>query len=155
MVRFPALSEPLADGNVALRDAAERDKAEALARKVSMRAIAMGGTCTGAHGVGGVDIVENRLVGMKSRGVYETPGGTVLVDAHHHLQTITLDRETQHFKALVAPRYAELVYYGGDAADLLLLVTFFSQWYAAGGRQLESARRHVALAAARTTEMPR
>jgi len=66
----------------------------------------------GAHGVGRVDIVENRLVGMKSRGVYETPGGTVLVDAHHHLQTITLDRETQHFKALVAPRYAELVYYG-------------------------------------------
>ena len=66
----------------------------------------------GAHGVGRVDIVENRLVGMKSRGVYETPGGTVLVDAHHHLQTITLDRETQHFKALAAPRYAELVYYG-------------------------------------------
>jgi argininosuccinate synthase len=67
----------------------------------------------GAHGVGRVDIVENRLVGMKSRGVYETPGGTVLVDAHHHLQTITLDRETQHFKAAaVAPRYAELIYYG-------------------------------------------
>jgi argininosuccinate synthase len=66
----------------------------------------------GAHGVGRVDIVENRLVGMKSRGVYETPGGTVLVEAHHHLETITLDRETAHFKALVAPRYAELVYYG-------------------------------------------
>jgi argininosuccinate synthase len=66
----------------------------------------------GAHGVGRADIVENRLVGMKSRGVYETPGGTVLVDAHHHLQTITLDRETQHFKALVAPRYAELIYNG-------------------------------------------
>lgn len=66
----------------------------------------------GAHGVGRVDIVENRLVGMKSRGVYETPGGTVLVDAHHHLQTITLDRETEHFKALAAARYAELIYYG-------------------------------------------
>ncbi|HEV2356733.1 MAG TPA: argininosuccinate synthase [bacterium] len=66
----------------------------------------------GAHGVGRVDLVENRLVGMKSRGVYETPGGTVLMEAHHHLETITLDRETQHFKALVAPRYAELVYYG-------------------------------------------
>jgi argininosuccinate synthase len=66
----------------------------------------------GVHGVGRTDIVENRLVGMKSRGVYETPGGTVLMDAHHHLQTITLDRETQHFKALVAPRYAELIYYG-------------------------------------------
>ncbi len=66
----------------------------------------------GAHGVGRVDIVENRLVGMKSRGVYETPGGTVLAEAHHHLQTVTLDRDTQHYKALVASRYAELVYNG-------------------------------------------
>ncbi len=66
----------------------------------------------GAHGVGRVDMVENRLVGMKSRGVYETPGGTVLAEAHHHLQTITLDRETQHYKALLAPKYAELVYNG-------------------------------------------
>jgi argininosuccinate synthase len=66
----------------------------------------------GAHGVGRVDIVENRLVGMKSRGVYETPGGTVLAEAHHHLQTITLDRDTQHYKALVAHKYAELVYNG-------------------------------------------
>jgi len=66
----------------------------------------------GRHGVGRTDIVENRLVGMKSRGVYETPGGTVLAEAHHHLETITLDRETQHYKALVAPKYAELVYYG-------------------------------------------
>ena len=78
----------------------------------------------GAHGVGRVDLVENRLVGMKSRGVYETPGGTVLVDAHHHLQTITLDRETQHFKELVAPRYAELVYYG--------------QWYSPLRRALDA-----------------
>ncbi len=66
----------------------------------------------GAHGVGRADLVENRLVGMKSRGVYETPGGTVLMEAHHHLETITLDRDTQHYKALVAPRYAELVYNG-------------------------------------------
>ncbi len=66
----------------------------------------------GAHGVGRIDIVENRLVGMKSRGVYETPGGTVLAEAHHHLETMTLDRDTQHYKALVASRYAELVYNG-------------------------------------------
>ncbi len=66
----------------------------------------------GAHGVGRVDIVENRLVGMKSRGVYETPGGTVLAEAHHHLETITLDRDTQHYKALLAAKYAELVYNG-------------------------------------------
>ncbi len=64
------------------------------------------------HGVGRVDLVENRLVGMKSRGVYETPGGTILHEAHEGLESITLDRETSHFKAMVALRYGELVYYG-------------------------------------------
>jgi len=66
----------------------------------------------GAHGVGRVDMVENRLVGMKSRGVYETPGGTILYTAHQALESITLDRETLHYKQVVANRYAELVYYG-------------------------------------------
>lgn len=66
----------------------------------------------GRHGVGRVDIVENRLVGMKSRGVYETPGGTILYEAHHALETITLDRDTLHMKEQLAGRYAELVYYG-------------------------------------------
>lgn len=66
----------------------------------------------GKHGVGRVDIVENRLVGMKSRGVYETPGGTILYEAHHALETITLDRDTLHYKQMLAGRYAELVYYG-------------------------------------------
>ncbi|HXF83622.1 MAG TPA: argininosuccinate synthase [bacterium] len=66
----------------------------------------------GAHGVGRADMVENRLVGMKSRGVYETPGGTILAAAHRDLESITLDRDTQHYAALIAPRYAELVYYG-------------------------------------------
>ncbi len=66
----------------------------------------------GKHGVGRVDIVENRLVGMKSRGVYETPGGTILYEAHHALETITLDRDTLHFKQNMANRYAELVYNG-------------------------------------------
>jgi argininosuccinate synthase len=65
-----------------------------------------------AHGVGRVDMVENRLVGIKSRGVYETPGGTILAAAHRDLETITLDRETQHYASLIAARYAELVYYG-------------------------------------------
>lgn len=64
------------------------------------------------HGIGRVDIVENRLVGMKSRGVYETPGGTLLHAAHRELEHLTLDRETMHFKEGVAVRYAELVYYG-------------------------------------------
>lgn len=64
------------------------------------------------HGVGRVDIVENRLVGMKSRGVYETPGGTILYAAHQSLEELALDRDTLHFKEMVAGRYAELVYYG-------------------------------------------
>jgi argininosuccinate synthase len=66
----------------------------------------------GAHGVGRVDLVENRLVGVKSRGVYETPGGTILYTAHRALESICLDREMLHYKDVVAQRYAELVYYG-------------------------------------------
>ncbi len=66
----------------------------------------------GEHGVGRVDIVENRLVGIKSRGVYETPAGTVLHIAHRDLESITLDRETQHLKDKLAHEYAEIVYYG-------------------------------------------
>jgi argininosuccinate synthase len=66
----------------------------------------------GANGVGTIDLVENRLVGMKSRGVYETPGGTILYAAHDALETICLDKETAHFKQAVAQRYADLVYNG-------------------------------------------
>ncbi len=64
----------------------------------------------GANGIGLLDIVENRLVGMKSRGVYETPGGEILYKAHEILETITLDKETMHYKALVAQKLGELVY---------------------------------------------
>lgn len=66
----------------------------------------------GANGIGLLDIVENRLVGMKSRGVYETPGGAILYHAHEVLETLTLDKETSHYKALVAQKYAEIVYNG-------------------------------------------
>ena len=66
----------------------------------------------GENGVGIDDLVENRLVGMKSRGVYENPAGAILYRAHQVLETITLDRDTQHYKALVAEKYAELVYFG-------------------------------------------
>lgn len=66
----------------------------------------------GANGIGRVDLVENRLVGMKSRGVYETPGGTILLAAHRELESLVLDRETMHFKSIVAVKYAELVYNG-------------------------------------------
>jgi len=66
----------------------------------------------GAHGVGRVDLVENRYVGMKSRGVYETPGGTLLHAAHRAVESITMDREVMHLRDSLVPRYAELVYYG-------------------------------------------
>ena len=66
----------------------------------------------GKHGIGIIDIVENRVVGMKSRGVYETPGGTILMEAHKQLEELTLDRETLAYKKLVATKFADLVYEG-------------------------------------------
>ena len=66
----------------------------------------------GENGVGLADLVENRLVGMKSRGVYETPGGTILYEAHRQLETICLDKATMHYKQLVAVKFGEMVYDG-------------------------------------------
>ena len=66
----------------------------------------------GKHGVGRVDMVENRYVGMKSRGVYETPGGTILHFAHRQVESLTMDREVMHLRDSLIPKYAELVYYG-------------------------------------------
>jgi argininosuccinate synthase len=83
----------------------------------------------GRHGVGRVDIVENRLVGMKSHGVYETPGGTVLVEAHQALEQLCLDKETLHYKQQIALKYADLVYNGQwytplrEALDAFVRVT--------------------------------
>ena len=66
----------------------------------------------GKHGVGRVDMVENRFVGMKSRGVYETPGGSILQFAHRQIESLTMDREVMHLRDSLIPKYAELVYYG-------------------------------------------
>ena len=66
----------------------------------------------GKHGVGRVDLVENRYVGMKSRGVYETPGGAILHFAHRQIETLTMDREVMHLRDSLIPKYSELVYYG-------------------------------------------
>ncbi len=66
----------------------------------------------GENGIGRIDLVENRYVGMKSRGVYETPGGTILHAAHKGVESITMDREVMHIRDSVIPRYAEMVYYG-------------------------------------------
>jgi argininosuccinate synthase len=82
-------------------------------------------TLGGAHGVGRVDLVENRYVGMKSRGVYETPGGTILHAAHRAVESITLDREVLHLRDSLIPRYAEMVYYG--------------YWFAPERRMLQAA----------------
>ena len=66
----------------------------------------------GAHGVGRQDMIENRYVGMKSRGCYETPGGTILLKAHRAMESLTLDREAAHLKDDLMPRYARLIYNG-------------------------------------------
>lgn len=66
----------------------------------------------GTHGVGRVDLIENRFVGMKSRGVYETPGGTILMHGHRNMETLTMDRELMHLRDSLIPRYAQLVYNG-------------------------------------------
>ncbi len=69
-------------------------------------------TVAGKHGIGRVDLVENRFVGMKSRGVYETPGGTILLHGHRQLETLTMDRDLMHLRDSLIPRYAELIYNG-------------------------------------------
>src|SRR3712207_3669550 len=66
----------------------------------------------GENGIGVIDLLENRLVGMKSRGVYETPGGTILYAAHKELEYLTMQKETFHFKEMVSQKYGELVYNG-------------------------------------------
>jgi len=81
------------------------------------------------HGVGRIDLVENRLVGMKSHGVYETPGGTILYKAHQELESICLDKDTLHYKQMIALRYAEIVYNGKwfsplrEALDAFVVIT--------------------------------
>lgn len=69
-------------------------------------------TLAGKHGIGRIDLVENRFVGMKSRGVYETPGGTILMNAHRQMESMTMDRDLMHLRDSLIPKYAELIYYG-------------------------------------------
>lgn len=90
-------------GNAVSIDGQPMSPAEILARL---------NTLGGENGIGRVDMVENRYVGMKSRGVYETPGGTILKTAHTAMESITLDREVMHIRDGLIPRYAEMVYYG-------------------------------------------
>jgi argininosuccinate synthase len=103
----------------------------------------------GRHGVGRVDLVENRLVGMKSRGVYETPGGTILFAAHRELESICLDRDTLHFKDVVAQRYAELIYYGQWYTPLRAAIQAFidqTQLHVSGTARLKLYKGSVLVA---------
>jgi len=82
----------------------------------------------GENGIGRVDMVENRFVGMKSRGVYETPGGTILQAAHRAIESITMDREVMHIRDSLVPKYAELLYYGfWFAPERLMMQTIVDQ----------------------------
>jgi argininosuccinate synthase len=102
----------------------------------------------GAHGIGRLDIVENRYVGMKSRGCYETPGGTLLLKAHRAIESITLDRDAAHLKDDVMPRYAELVYNGywwAPEREMLQALIDRSQWHVNGTVRLKLYKGQVAV----------
>ena len=103
----------------------------------------------GRNGIGRCDMVENRLVGMKSHGLYETPGGTILCTAHSELEFITCDRETMHFKDTVSPKYAELVYNGMWFSPLVQsLNKFFDETnkYVTGSIKLKLYKGNIMIA---------
>src|SRR5438105_8326199 len=102
----------------------------------------------GRHGVGRLDLVENRFVGMKSRGVYETPGGTILQAAHRGIESLTLDRGAAHLKDELMPRYAELVYDGfwfSPEREMLQALIDRSQEYVSGTVRLKLYKGNVAI----------
>ena len=100
------------------------------------------------HGIGRLDIVENRYVGMKSRGCYETPGGTIMLKAHRAIESITLDREAAHLKDELMPRYAHLIYNGywfSPERKMLQAAIDESQKYVNGTVRLELYKGNVSV----------
>ncbi|MGF1650096.1 MAG: argininosuccinate synthase, partial [Hyphomicrobiaceae bacterium] len=100
----------------------------------------------GKHGVGILDLVENRFVGMKSRGLYETPGGTILLEAHRGIEQITLDAGAGHLKDSIMPRYAELIYNGfwfSPEREMLQAAIDRSQEHVEGEVRLELYKGNV------------
>src|SRR5262249_11165835 len=100
-----------------------------------------------ANGIGRLDLVENRFVGMKSRGMYETPGGTILLAAHRGIESITLDRGAAHLKDELMPKYAELIYYGfwfSPEREMLQVAIDKSQEFATGSVKLKLYKGNVA-----------
>jgi argininosuccinate synthase len=101
-----------------------------------------------ANGIGRLDLVENRFVGMKSRGMYETPGGTILLAAHRGIESITLDRGAAHLKDELMPKYAELVYYGfwfAPEREMLQAAIDLSQKFVSGRVKLKLYKGNVAV----------
>ena len=100
----------------------------------------------GKHGIGRVDLVENRFVGMKSRGVYETPGGTILMQAHRQVESLTMDREVMHLRDSLIPKYGELVYYGfwfAPEREALQALVDESQRYVTGTVRLKLYKGNI------------
>jgi argininosuccinate synthase len=101
-----------------------------------------------ANGIGRLDLVENRFVGMKSRGIYETPGGTILIAAHRGMESITLDRGAAHLKDELMPRYAELIYYGfwfSPEREMLQALIDRSQEFVTGSVRIKLYKGNVAV----------
>jgi len=101
-----------------------------------------------AHGIGRLDLVENRFVGMKSRGMYETPGGTILLAAHRGIESITLDRGAAHLKDELMPKYAELIYNGfwfAPEREMLQAAIDKSQELVTGSVRLKLYKGNVAV----------
>ena len=104
------------------------------------------------HGIGRLDLVENRFVGMKSRGMYETPGGTILLAAHRGIEQITLDRGAAHLKDELMPKYAEAIYYGfwfSPEREMLQAAIDKSQEFVSAGCGSSSTRATSAWSGAR------
>ncbi|MCH7788069.1 MAG: argininosuccinate synthase [Acidobacteria bacterium] len=109
----------------------------------------------GANGIGRIDIVENRYVGMKSRGAYETPGGTIMMRAHRAIESLTLDREVAHLKDELMPRYAELIYNGywwSPEREMLQQAIDWSQQHVNGDVRLRLYKGNVEVAGRRSDE---
>jgi argininosuccinate synthase len=109
----------------------------------------------GANGVGRLDIVENRFVGMKSRGCYETPGGTIMLKAHRAIESITLDREAAHLKDELMPRYAEIIYNGfwwSEERKLLQQMIDYSQRHVNGEVRIKLYKGSVSVVGRRSEE---
>jgi len=109
----------------------------------------------GENGIGRLDIVENRFVGMKSRGCYETPGGTIMLPAHRAIESITLDREAAHLKDELMPRYAKLIYNGfwwSEERKLLQTMIDESQKYVNGDVRVKLYKGNVSVVGRRSEE---